>query len=387
MAALLMLGLDGLQGWIWGVAVAQGLANQRPLIWCLAVPTTVGLILSRLVWRRPRQQLPEFAATIASLGGSVPAPETFWAAWRPILGGVLALVAGGSLGPEALVTHGVMRLSRLIWRGRDQRVMTAALNGSLALFNTPLVGPSLLIGQRGQLLWRWLPGALAGLAGFVCFQGVRAMGGGLEGVPYAMPLVDGRAPGFLLTALLGGVLGTGCGLAQQRWRQWLQQRVDSHPWPWMPVITGLVIGLVLWALPLAAFSGELQIRPLVLGHWALGPGLLILSGAVKLLLVGLCLETGWRGGQIFPVILGGGAIGLGLHDLMPELGTAASWGGSVVGGCLGAIIPSPLVALVLGLSLLRGHGAVALLLGLVISRVVVRRLNHRDAASNGSSSP
>jgi len=386
LAALLMLGLDGLQSWVWGQSVSQGLANQRPLLWCLAVPALTGLLLSRLVWQGQRSLLPEFAETMAALRRNEPAPQRPGSGIRPILGSVLALVAGASLGPEALITYVVTRVSRLIWRGQDQRVSVAAISGSLALFQTPLVGPSVLLEQRGQLLWRWLPGTLAAVAGFACFQGLQALGQGLEGVPYALPLVDGRAPTALLSALLGGLLGCGFGALLRLWRGWLHGLLERRRWPWAPLGTGIVLGLALWALPLAAFSGEHQIRPLVLGQWSLSPGLLILSGAAKLLLVGLCLETGWRGGQSFPVILGSGAIGLGLHALMPQLGTAAIWGGSVVGGCLGLVIPSPLVALVLGLTLLRGHGAIALLVGILISQIA-RRIYGPDMPSRGSSTP
>ena len=385
-AALLMLGLDGLQGWVWGEAVSRGLPNQRPLLWCLVIPALTGLLLSRLVWQGQRTLLPEFAETLAALRRSEPAAEDLRSGSRGILGGLLALGAGASLGPEALITHVVTRVSRRLWRAQDQRVTAAALSGSLALFQTPLVGPSVLLGQRSQLLWRWLPGTLAAVVGFCCFQGLQALGQGLEGVPYALPVSGAGAPAALLSALLGGLLGSGFGLVLRLWRGWLHRLLERRPWPWAPLGTGLVLGLTLWALPLAAFSGELQIRPLVLGEWQLSPGLLILSGAVKLLLVGLCLETGWRGGQIFPVILGSGAIGLGLHALLPQLGTAAMWGGSVVGGCLGLLLPSPLVALVLGLALLRGHGAMALLVGVLISQLA-RKAHGAALASRGSSSP
>jgi H+/Cl- antiporter ClcA len=386
-AALLLLSLDGLQGWIWGETVSQGLASRRSLAWCLSVPTAIGLALTLLVWRRPQALLPELADTLSTL--QQPEPGNTGTAVRSFLGGVLALLAGASLGPEALVTDGVVRVSRLIWRGQDRRVSAAALSGSLALFHTPLVGPSVLVGQRGQLLWRWLPGTLAALSGFLCFQGLHALGGGLEAVPYAPPIQADHAPAALLSALMGGVVGSGCGFTLIGWRRWLHNRLASRRPGWAPLFTGVLLGLALWALPLAPFSGEHQLSPLLLGSWHLPPGLMILSGATKLLLVGLCLETGWRGGQIFPVILGGSAIGVGLHALLPQLGTAASWSGSVVGGSLALMMPSPLVALVLGLTLLRGHGAIALLVGLLVG-VLICRIGRRlqgEASANGSSRP
>jgi len=386
-AALLLLSIDGLQGWIWGEAVSQGLASQRPLAWYLAIPTATGLALTLLVWRHPQALLPEMTDTLRTL--QQPEPGNAETGFRSILGGVLALLAGASLGPEALVTDGVVRVSRLIWRGQDRRVSAAALSGSLSLFHTPLVGPSVLLGQRGQLLWRWLPGTLAALSGFLCFQGLHAMGGGLNSVPYALPIQADHAPAALLSALVGGLVGSGCGLTLIGWRRWLHQRLAPQRPRWAPLFTGLMLGLALWALPLAPFSGEHQLSPLLLGSWQLTPGLMILSGAAKLLLVGLCLETGWRGGQIFPMILGGSAIGIGLHDLLPQLGTLASWSGSVVGGSLALMLPSPLVALVLGLTLLRGHGAIALLVGLLVGLLLKRIARRLQGASgtHGSSRP
>jgi hypothetical protein len=101
----------------------------------------------------------------------------------------------------------------------------------------------------------------------------------------------------------------------------------------MPLVTGVLLGIALWILPLAGFSGEQQLGPPATGHLPLTPALAILSGVAKLLLAGLYLETGWRGGLIFPVILGSVAIGLGLHGLAPQLG-----------GSLGVLLPSPLAA-------------------------------------------
>ena len=365
LAALLLLSLDGLQHWLWGVSVQQGLPSQRPALWCLLIPSATGVLLCLLQWRQPQALLPGFAQTLSSLRS--PAARGTTSGCRPLLGGVLALVAGGSLGPEALVTHLVVQISRRIWRGQDQRQVGAAVSGSLALFHTPLAGPSAVIGWSGQLLWRWLPGLLAGVIGFLCFQGLSAMGGRLTGVTYSFAFLDGGGVPALIAALLGGMVGCGCGLALRGWRRWLKHWSGHRLWRLTPVSTGLLLGLAFWFQPLVPFSGEHQLRPLLLGDWALSPGGAILSGLLKLLLMGLCLETGWRGGAIFPTILSGSAIGVGLHGLLPHLAPLGVWCGGVVGGCLGVVVGSPLVALVLGLTMLQGHGAIALGIGVLLS--------------------
>ncbi|MFM8968206.1 MAG: chloride channel protein [Vulcanococcus sp.] len=369
LAALLLLGIELLQRRIWGEAIGEGLAPQRSLAWCLAIPSGIGLLLSLIGAQRCARRLPELGDTLKALRHQPPRGG----ALRQALAGGLALVGGASIGPEALVSHAVVHLSRWIWRGRDQPVSAAALAGSLGFFGTPLAGPIVLAARNTPLLWRWLPGTLAGITGFIAFQGLRGLSGGLQGVPWGTPLLD-QAPlpallPALLAALAGGAVGRGCAQALLSWRRWLRTRSVSRWHALTPVLTGGLIGLASWALPLAAFSGEQQLKPLLLERFDLPAALLVLAGVLKLLLAGLCLETGWRGGLIFPVLTGSAAIGLGLHQLLPGVGDAGLWCGSVVGGSLGTLLPSPLLALVLGLALLRGHGAEALLLGLLISQV------------------
>lgn len=365
LAALLLLGIELLQRRIWGEAIGEGLAPQRSLAWCLAIPSGIGLLLSLIGAQRCAGRLPELGDTLKALRHQPPRGG----ALRQALAGGLALVGGASIGPEALVSHAVVHLSRWIWRGRDQPVSAAALAGSLGFFGTPLAGPIVLAARNTPLLWRWLPGTLAGITGFIAFQGLRGLSGGLQGVPWGTPLLDQAPLPALLAALAGGAVGRGCAQALLSWRRWLRARSVSRWHALTPVLTGGLIGLASWALPLAAFSGEQQLKPLLLERFDLPAALLVLAGVLKLLLAGLCLETGWRGGLIFPVLTGSAAIGLGLHQLLPGVGDAGLWCGSVVGASLGTLLPSPLLALVLGLALLRGHGAEALLLGLLISQV------------------
>jgi len=359
-----LLGIELLQRRIWSEAIGEGLAPQRSLAWCLAIPSGIGLLLSLIGAQRCAGRLPELGDTLKALRHQPPRGG----ALRQALAGGLALVGGASIGPEALVSHAVVHLSRWIWRGRDQPVSAAALAGSLGFFGTPLAGPIVLAARNTPLLWRWLPGTLAGITGFIAFQGLRGLSGGLQGVPWGTPLLDQAPLPALLAALAGGAVGRGCAQALLSWRRWLQARSVSRWHALTPVLTGGLIGLASWALPLAAFSGEQQLKPLLLERFDLPAALLVLAGVLKLLLAGLCMETGWRGGLIIPVLTGSAAIGLGLHQLLPGVGDAGLWCGSVVGGSLGTLLPSPLLALVLGLALLRGHGAEALLLGLLISQ-------------------
>ncbi|NBQ38131.1 MAG: chloride channel protein, partial [Synechococcus sp.] len=260
--------------------------------------------------------------------------------------------------------------------GRDQRLQAATVAGSLALFGAPLLGGS-VVGDAPQqnrrltFLDRWLPGSLGGLAGFAAFHGIgAASGGSLQRLPYIWPSSLGEDLGTLGAGLLGGAIGCGLGWLLLRWRGWLEQRQLLAQWPWWPLLTGLLLGACMHWLPLVPFAGEDQMRPLLEGHNASDAWLLLLSAIVKLLMLGLCLETGWRGGVFFPLFLVACALGMGMHLLLPDLGNLGSWCGALTGALYRCVLPTPVAVLVLGLALLQGHGAAGLLVGLGMAHLI-----------------
>ena len=360
-----------IQGWIWGATVQRGLPSERSLFWCLLWCGAIGVALSLLQRRHAGSSLPELQDTLAELRTAEGLNTQH--GLRQVIGGMLALAGGGTLGPEALMTRLVAVVSHAIWKGADRDLLAAAMAGSLGLFRSPLLGGAALAGRQWQLIWRWLPGTIGGIAGFVAFHGLSDLGGGLRGVSYAWPTDPTQRFGALLAALIAGIAGWLAGQLIRRWRQWLQTLQLLESFWWIPIGTGLLIGLCLWGLPLAGFSGESQLKPLVLNEWRLDTAILMLSAVAKLLMVGLCLETGWRGGQFFPVVLASSALGIGLHQWLPWIGTIDSWSAGVVGGCLAVLLNSPLLGLILGLTLLQGHGAGALVIGLLVRLILQRR--------------
>ena len=370
LAALVVGSTLQIQGWIWGATVQRGLPSERSLFWCLLWCGAIGVALSLLQRRHAGSSLPELQDTLAELRTAEGLNTQH--GLRQVIGGMLALAGGGTLGPEALMTRLVAVASHAIWKGADRDLLAAAMAGSLGLFRSPLLGGAALAGRQWQLIWRWLPGTIGGIAGFVAFHGLSDLGGGLRGVSYAWPADPTQRLGALLAALIAGIAGWLAGQLIRRWRQWLQTLQLLESFWWIPIGTGLLIGLCLWGLPLAGFSGESQLKPLVLNEWRLDTAILMLSAVAKLLMVGLCLETGWRGGQFFPVVLASSALGIGLHQWLPWIGTIDSWSAGVVGGCLAVLLNSPLLGLILGLTLLQGHGAGALVIGLLVGLILQR---------------
>ncbi|QEY31965.1 chloride channel protein [Synechococcus sp. RSCCF101] len=386
LAAFSLRGLDALLGLVWGKGVLAGAPSSRTLLAALAItlPVGLGLAVLRRTGGAPGAAsaspalLPELPDTLRELRGSAGLSSAGW--WRQLLSGALALLGGAPIGPEALLTRLVALISHGLWRGRDQALPAAAVAGSLGIFQAPLLGGAVLAGRRWSLLWRWLPGTLAGLAGFVTAGGGRALGG-LAGVPYQWP--DGGQQGLaaLSVSVVAGLLGLLLGRVALAWRGLLRRCLRDDPPLWLTPATGLLLAFSGWCLPLAVFSGEQQLRPLLLDA-PTGAPLLLLSGLAKLLLAALCLETGWRGGLFFPAILASACVGLGAHGLLPWWGEPQSWVAGVTGGTLSALLGAPVVALVLGLALLEGHAAGALLIGVLIGQLSTRVLSRGRLAAS-----
>ena len=322
----------------------------------------------------PATLLPELKETLNDLRHPERAPKRDEG--RALLGAALAQIGGGCVGPEALMTRLATLFSQRIWRGRDQKLQAATVAGSLGMFGAPLLGGAVVgdaphQNRRQDFLDRWLPGTLGGLAGFAAFNGIgAASGGSLQRLPYIWPSTLGEDLGTLGAGVIGGGIGCGLGWLLLRWRGWLERRQLLAQWPWWPVLTGLLLGACMHWLPLVPFDGEEQMRPLLEGQNSSQAWVLLLSAMVKLLLLGLCLETGWRGGVFFPLFLIACALGMGLHLLLPDLGSLGSWCGALTGALYRCVLPTPLAVLVLGIALLQGHGAAGLLVGLTMAHLI-----------------
>ena len=372
--ALVMSWIDRLSRLLWGDPILEGLDRGLPLGWSLLICGGFGLILALLHRPGPATLLPELKETLNDLRHPERAPKRDEG--RALLGAALAQIGGGCVGPEALMTRLATLFSQRIWRGRDQKLQAATVAGSLGMFGAPLLGGAVVgdaphQNRRQDFLDRWLPGTLGGLAGFAAFNGIgAASGGSLQRLPYIWPSTLGEDLGTLGAGVIGGSIGCGLGWLLLRWRGWLERRQLLAQWPWWPVLTGLLLGACMHWLPLVPFDGEEQMRPLLEGQNSSQAWVLLISAMVKLLLLGLCLETGWRGGVFFPLFLIACALGMGLHLLLPDLGSLGSWCGALTGALYRCVLPTPLAVLVLGIALLQGHGAAGLLVGLTMAHLI-----------------
>eukprot|EP00605_Chrysophyceae_sp_TOSAG23-4_P001239 GSChrysophyteH1.ASY1.ANO1.1350.1 assembled CDS len=76
-----------------------------------------------------------------------------------------------------------------------------------------------------------------------------------------------------------------------------------------PVLGGLLIGVINYALPLTVGSGQLAL-PAVIKYGSIGPGLLVCTAFAKLFLLGVSMNCGFVGGFVFPTILIGAISGV-----------------------------------------------------------------------------
>ncbi|MGK0535395.1 chloride channel protein [Bacillus sp. 'calajunan'] len=83
------------------------------------------------------------------------------------------------------------------------------------------------------------------------------------------------------------------------------------------IIGGILLGITGTFLPYTLFSGEHQLKDLVVEWSHLSFWVLLLSGVLKLCITAVCLNAGWRGGHIFPIIFAGSSIGYAIASIIP----------------------------------------------------------------------
>ena len=355
LAALLMAAISILTSIGWGDQFLKGFPSQAPFVLQLLIPISCGLAIG-LLRRAGAEPLPELLETFAQLDPKQ--DPKLQLQIQPklshILLGLLALLGGGSIGPEALLSRSITE-----WQLWLQRLKTRfAIGGRLA---------------RGY--WSWLPGLIGGFAGFALLKGFDRFGSGEQGVIFLWPNNFSQGAWNLAWALLLGAGGGCLGLLFLLLRRQLVKQIkrcQASPLP-LAIFTGVVLALVNIWQPLALFSGEQQLSPLLQGELVNRADQLLLMGFLKIALCALCLSTGWMGGIFFPLIIGAAAIGQGLHQaagIIPgEVAISA-----LVAGIQAMVLAQPWVAFVITVVVLKGHAlpaaAIGSLMGWRLSRYV-----------------
>lgn len=259
---------------------------------------------------------------------------------------LLPLIFGGCLGPEAGLTGIIVGLccwvgDKLKYKGKEIReIAEAGMAATLGVvFGTPFIGiafnyetpqaedlQSAERGAKGVLdeeeaeLTEKEKGALKKLKMLVY---VMAVAGGLGAMKF-----------------LGNIFGGGSGIP--RFGRDVDITVDDWKWFMVVAAAGLIAGLIYMlvnkatslignklinhriiscmiaglllaviglAFPWTMFSGEHQMGELMAVWQDERAVSLILTTFMKLILVNLCINLGWKGGSIFPIIFSGVSLG------------------------------------------------------------------------------
>jgi len=324
----------------------------------VVVPVIAGLIYGPLIQRFAREArghgVPEVMLAVAENGGRIRPPVTVVKA----LASALCIGGGGSVGREGPIVQIGSALASTLGQlvnmsERRLRVMVAcgAAGGISATFNAPITG--LFFGSEIVLRELSLEALVATILSAVSADLIsRAFFGGapfFASVPHDLGV--GNDLSYLLIALLGllsGLIGVafqkvlygGEDLADRLWGtrpQWLR-----------PAVGGVLLGLVLLALPQMYGVGYPVMDRVLAGHEVLWFIVVLMLG--KILAASLTLWIGGSGGVFAPSLFtgaaGGMAFGVIAHRLLgPAVGPPVLYGLIAMGGVFAAAAQAPLTAI------------------------------------------
>ena len=146
--------------------------------------------------------------------------------------------------------------------------------------------------------------------------------------------------------LIGGVVKSLVGAARTA--------LDAHlgRWPRVVVLAtlgGLTYGLLSWAMPLVPTDGQLSIGTVASQGTTIGTGVLAASCFAKILAYFVCIECGFSGGIVLPIVSMSSMLSAAIFNEMgadPVVGSACA-----LVGLAGAIVPFPFFLAVLAVSM------------------------------------
>ncbi|MDR2599478.1 MAG: chloride channel protein [Oscillospiraceae bacterium] len=237
---------------------------------------------------------------------------------------LLPLLFGGSLGPEAGLVGVVAALCT--WVGNRfksvlkeiKELTEVGISASLSiLFVAPLFGlmeqvegesENLTFPNRKKIIV-YFAAISSGIGIFLLL--ISLFGGGMHIERFGAAQVSQfELMLFVPLAILGALLGGLYNLLGKS-LQYATQPLKRFPII-SSVLGGLLIGICGMFLPLVMLSGESQIGEVMADWTNMSPVFLFLVGFFKLLVINICLNTGWRGGHIIPVIFAGICFGFGI---------------------------------------------------------------------------
>lgn len=268
--------------------------------------------------------------------------------------GLLSLVGGASIGPEASIATAGAGLGTAVADragGDDTLVHTLTFAGISGVFGglltfafaTPLIGLELQQDRQLGRYERLVPALIAATVSLAVVYPV--IGAPFVGL-YDLAVGTGTV-WHLLAAVPLGLLGAALGLAVGVTTALVGAVAGRLRDPVVRAVAGgAVLAALGLALPLTLFSGreELEIV-LTEGVAALGVGFLLVTVVGKLLTFAVSMRAGFFGGALFPLLFIGAVVGALVGEAVPSLpvGLAVA---SVAGATTVSLLGLPLTTLV-----------------------------------------
>lgn len=250
-----------------------------------------------------------------------------------IVGSLLPLLFGGAVGPEAGLVS--LLLGFCFWT-KDQFAMQRLLMLRL-IEEDPDCSRGYVFGQmvqgillpaykihfpKGVLPWKRLEavsaGVTTGISALIVYEVLNALLGRGLSIPH-LEVTNVTVAGHFAAILLIAV-GFGAGylyLVFHKIAAFLFSFLEDMNLDIVnAILGGLILGLIGTAIPMSMFSGGNMIQSMQYEYLRYTPFLLILIGVIKLFLTNICIESGWRGGQLFPMMFSGLSIGYGFAQLL-----------------------------------------------------------------------
>ena len=247
--------------------------------------------------------------------------------YRVAIAALLPLIFGGAIGPEAGLTG--LTVGFCYWIGanlqyRSEEIGALAEAGFAAIlgviFGSPLFGIAHLLepddkseqyrkklaGKRTRIVI-YCCGALGGMLAFWLFSNLTGRSSGLPrfGAHHAIGIDHWK---WLVPLLAIGIIFALYYLAIEKLTRRIAGKLSGHHFT-CSFIAAAGLAVAGAFLPLTMFSGEHQLEELITSWQSTSPVEMILTAIVKLALVSLCINFGWRGGSIFPIIFCGSLLG------------------------------------------------------------------------------
>ena len=355
------------------------------IFFVLVVPVVGGLLYGPLIQRFAREArghgVPEVMLAVAENGGRIRPPVTIVKA----LASAVTIGTGGSVGREGPIVQIGSALASTLgqWvRMSEHRlriiVACGAAGGIAATFNAPITG--LFFGfeivLREFSLDALFTTSLAAVTGDVISRAFFGSAPFFASIPHDLAITNDET--YLLVAVLALVSGL-IGLGFKTVLYGMEDRADAlwrgRPEWARPAVGGVVLGVLLLALPQMYGVGYPVMGSVIAGHVVLGLVLLFLVG--KIVAASLTLSIGGSGGVFAPSLfigtMAGMAFGIGAHHVFgPAVGPPALYAVVAMGGVFAGAAQAPLTAIA---SVIEMTGNFALTLPIMLASGIAAALS------------